>query len=135
MVARIVALVIGAVLIIAGIAGLATAGDDLFGFLVTPTHDVVLLATGVLALAAGVIPGALGVYYSRLYSQVFGVAYGLLFIVGSFSDTLLGLFPVNFADTILHLVLAVVMLLVGYTAIGLYGTRPEERERRMRPAA
>lgn len=108
--AQLYALVVGAVLVIAGIIGFfvstafGTPGETgaLLGILeVNGWHNVVHLASGALLLAvAGRADTA------RTVVLAFGAVYVLVFILGLVMDPILGIIPVNGADNILHLLLA-----------------------------
>ena len=134
MVARAYALVFGAILTILGIAGLAT-GDVVFGLQVATLQDWVHLLTGALGLIAGLWVGYVGITYSRLYAQIFGVVYTLVAVIGFATGEVLALFPVGTAESIIYLVIGVVGLLVGFTSWGLAWTRHEDLPERLRRAA
>jgi Domain of unknown function (DUF4383) len=112
--ARVYALVVGVVLVAAGIIGFfyessfttdESVRGSVFGLLdVNGWHNVVHIATGLLGiLAARTLTSA------RTYCLLFGVVYALVcvwgFIVGN-DGSVLGIVPVNTADNILHLLLA-----------------------------
>ena len=82
-------------------------GDNLLGFEVNGFHNVVHVASGLLLLAfAGRRKGA---FYVAL---IFGLTYGLVALIGLVDgETVLGLFPVNPADNILHIALSAVGVL------------------------
>src|SRR5919199_3781432 len=116
--AQLYALLVGGVLVVAGIIGFfysSTFGspgkvDDVFGILsVNGWHNVVHIATGALGLLA------LG-YAARLYAGGLGVVYIAVavwgFIIGS-GDSILSIVPVNTEDNILH-------LLIGAAGLGAY---------------
>src|SRR5919197_5137193 len=112
--ARLYALVFGAVLVVAGIIGFfynstftsnESVHDDVFGILsVNGWHNVVHIATGALGLAAF----AGGAYAARTYAFGLGAVYIVVavwgFIVGD-GDQILGFFPVNTEDNVLHLLI------------------------------
>jgi uncharacterized membrane protein YphA (DoxX/SURF4 family) len=120
--ARLYALVVGSVLVVAGIIGFFYnahfgSGNDVFGtdtsvkvfgiLAVNGWHNVVHIATGALGLlAAG--------YAARAYALGLGFVYIVIaiwgFIIGS-GDSILSIVPVNTADNFLHLIL-------GLTGIG-----------------
>jgi hypothetical protein len=126
-VARTFALVFGAVYVLVGILGfirpLTDAPDNglIFGdeanllniFVINWFHNLAHLAIGVLGLAA-----SRQTDMSKLYAQVVGVAYALLFVIGLFTSDFLGILPLNGPDNILHLLSAVVALVIGFTNIG-----------------
>lgn len=78
-------------------------------FEVDGTHNLIHLLSGAAALIA-----AKSAAYARTYLRVFGVVYGLVFLLGLMQDEVLGLFPVNTADNLLHLVLAAAALYGGF---------------------
>jgi uncharacterized protein DUF4383 len=120
--ARVYALVVGAVLVVAGIIGFfynaeftsnESVHDAVFGILnVNGWQNVVHIATGVLGLAAF----AGGAYAARGYAFGLGVVYLAVaiwgFIIGS-GDSILSIVPVNTEDNVLHLALGVLGLLAG----------------------
>jgi hypothetical protein len=132
--ARLYALVVGTVLVAAGIIGFFYnahfgSGNDVFGndssvkvfgiLAVNGWHNVVHIATGALGLlAAG--------YAARAYAYGLGVVYIAIaiwgFIIGS-GDSILTIVPVNTADNFLHLILGVLGVLAG-AATKEPGTRP-----------
>ena len=112
-------LVVGAVLVIAGIIGFfysstftsdESVHDDVFGLLsVNGWHNVVHLVTGLLGLAAAG-------YAARQYALGLGLVYLVVavwgFIIGS-GDSILSIVPVNTEDNILHLILGLTGLAAG----------------------
>lgn len=74
-------------------------------------HNVIHIASGAAALAAGLNSERL----SQLWFRVFGVVYAIVTVVGFVQkDTVLGIFHVNTGDNFLHLALAVAILAVGF---------------------
>ncbi len=105
----------GIVFLVVGVLGFVpglTSGGMLLGiFTVDSLHNLIHILSGVLAIAAAWGSGA----YARLYFKVFGVVYGLVTVVGFLQgDTVLGLFMVNMADNLLHLVIAAAALWIGF---------------------
>ena len=102
----------GIILLVIGVLGFVpgiTSDGSLLGiFEVDALHNVIHLVSGLLALVfAASAP--------KTFFKVFGVVYLLLALVGFVQgDTVLGLVGVNMADNVLHLVLGVVALLVGF---------------------
>jgi hypothetical protein len=113
------ALVFGIVFVVIGIGGFLpflvtkdSAGMDLLLglFMVSALHNVIHLVSGVAALASSATEK-----YARLYFQVFGVVYALVTVIGFVQgDTVLGLIHVNMADNLLHLVIALASLYLGF---------------------
>jgi Domain of unknown function (DUF4383) len=121
------ALVIGATLVVVGIAGFfynasfgtgdGTDRDAVFGILdVNGWHNVVHVLTGALGLAAsGAYDG------SRIYALAFGATYLLVAVLGFAAgdgDEIFNLIPVNTADNMLH-------LLIGFAGVGAGIATPE----------
>jgi hypothetical protein len=108
--------IFGVVFVVVGALGWVPAvnpGGKLLGiFDVNPAHNFVHLATGVVAIIAGVVSEK----GSRIFFQVFGVIYGLVAALGFFSgdQPLLGIVANNAADSVLHVVIAVVALYLGF---------------------
>jgi Domain of unknown function (DUF4383) len=114
-------LVIGAVLVVAGIIGFFYSSDfgdpgdvdSVFGILdVNGWHNVVHIATGGLGLLAF----AAGAYAARTYAFGLGAVYIVVaiwgFIVGD-GDAILSVVAVNTEDNILHLLIGVAGLAAG----------------------
>lgn len=108
-------MVFGAVFLAIGILGfvpgITTEDGLLLGiFQVSPLHNVIHILSGIAALVA-----MSSASYSRLWFRVFGVVYAIVAIVGwAQGTTVLGLIDVNVADNILHTVLALAILGVGF---------------------
>lgn len=122
--AKQVAVIFGIVMLLIGvlgfIPGLTTAGPAgtsyrlLLGiFAINPVHNVIHLATGAVALAAGLYGSGA---YARMYFGVFGVVYALVSLIGitgilfDSHGSLLGIVPINGADNILHVAITVLAL-------------------------
>jgi hypothetical protein len=108
------AVIFGIVFVIVGILGFIPnpiVGAD--GIFVTDAiHNIVHLLIGVVLLVAAKSASA-----SAMWLKVFGVVYLVLFVDGLIQpNALLGFVTANTADTWLHLVLGVVLLLVGFMA-------------------
>ena len=136
--ARLYALIVGAVLVVAGIIGFfynseftsdKSVHDAVFGILnVNGWHNVVHIATGALGLAAF----AAGAYAARTYALGLGVVYLAVaiwgFAIGS-GDSILSVVPVNTEDNVLHLVLGILGIVAGLASSAPrrrpeLGTRP-----------
>jgi Domain of unknown function (DUF4383) len=127
--AQLYCLIAGATLLVAGVAGfIADAsfdfgdgiqGSDLIVFEVNGTHNLIHLASGgVLLLAAARRAPA------KAVALTFGIVYGVVTVIGLIDgEDVLGLFPVDAADNILHLALAAV-------GIGAALASPGDDERR-----
>lgn len=103
------------VYIVIGVLGFVPAaapdGMLLGVFHVDAMHNVVHLASGVVAA----ITAMMGARWARVYFQVFGVVYALVAVVGFVQgDSILGVFGVNAADNWLHVLLAAVSLYFGF---------------------
>ncbi|OGC82228.1 MAG: hypothetical protein A2V81_00635 [Candidatus Abawacabacteria bacterium RBG_16_42_10] len=110
-----IAFVFGAVLLLVGILGLIpaiTANGLLLGiFAVDTLHNIVHLLSGAVIIFAALNSDAA----ASMALKIFGVIYALVTIVGFVQEsTVLGLLTVNLADNILHLVIALVALIVGF---------------------
>lgn len=104
----IIFLVIG----VLGFVGPLAPGGKLLGiFAVDAVHNIIHILSGLVALfLAGSAKGA------RSYFQIFGIVYALVTILGLFgSGSILGIFVVNGADNILHLIIAVLALYLGFS--------------------
>jgi len=112
------AILFGIVFLAIGILGFVqgiTKDDMLLGiFTVNPAHSVVHIASGVVALLCGIS----GFSASRTFFRIFGIIYAIVAVLGFYNgdQPLLGLISNNMADTWLNVVLAVVMLFLGFGA-------------------
>ena len=111
------AIIFGLFFIIAGIAGFVSSlapGGMLFGiFMVGPVHNIIHLASGVVAL----ICGFAGAGASRKYFQIFGVMYLLVGLLGLYygNQPLVGMVEHNQADIGLHIAIALASLFLGFS--------------------
>ena len=127
--AKQVAVIFGIVMLVVGILGFVPAVNAagpsgtsytlLLGiFAVNPVHNVIHLATGAVALAAGQYGSGA---YARMYFLVFGIVYTLVTVIGitgllfDSHGSLLGIVPINGADNVLHL--AITALALGIYAL------------------
>lgn len=112
---RIIAILFGIGFIFAGVAGfLPTFVQDglLFGYFeVNAMHNMVHLVSGVIAIMA-----ATRFSLAKLYFQVFGIIYTLLALVGFWRNGDLFVMHMNMADNILHIVIGVVAIYLGFSA-------------------
>lgn len=103
--------ILGVVFLAIGVLGFFN--DPLLGvFEVDTLHNIIHLLSGALAL----VVAGMGTDAMRAYTRVFGVVYGLVAVLGFLmpGDMILGLFMSTMADDVLHLVLAVVLLYIGF---------------------
>jgi hypothetical protein len=104
---------LGVVLILVGILGFFN--DPILGiFEVDTLHNIIHLASGILAVIF-----ARNASQAMMFGKVFGIVYALVAIIGFVqSDTVLNLITVNMADNVLHVVLAIVFLWIGFSKGG-----------------
>jgi hypothetical protein len=119
------AILFGIVFLLIGIVGFVPAITPANGMLlgifhVNTAHNFVHLASGVIFLLCGMA----GVGASRTFFRIFGIVYALVALLGFYygDQALLGLIANNTADTWLHVVLAMVMLFLGFGASGSKAT-------------
>jgi len=118
-VARILAVLIGIVLIFIGVAGFVptfTPDGKLFNYF-TPSalHNIIHIITGVIAIMAATKEST-----ARLYFQVVGIIYIAAAVWGFWKGGDLYIMQVTLADNIFHVVFGVIALLIGF------GKRSEE---------
>mgnify|MGYP001157859953 FL=1 len=102
------AAITGLVFLLLGLYGYIDPGG--FGlFHLGGAHNVIHLIVGILGLAA-----SFGEGYAFRYSQVVGVLYLLLAVIGVFTGTLFGLMHVGLADNVLHFVVGAIALYFGF---------------------
>src|SRR5256885_10442755 len=106
-----------AVGILGFVPGVSAPGSDgmpmLLGiFMVNTAHSVVHIVSGAIFLIASMS----GAGAARIWFQIFGVIYAVVAILGFMnpSGPLLGMISNNPNDTYLHVVLAVLMLAIGF---------------------
>jgi hypothetical protein len=105
----------GVILLLVGVLGfvpgITTDGLLLGIFQVDTIHNVIHLLSGAIALWAGMT----SMSAAKMYFQIFGVVYALVTVLGFVAGgSILGLFAVNMADNLLHVVIAVVALWAGF---------------------
>lgn len=104
------AIVFLAVGILGFVPGITSNGHLLGIFEVDTLHNIIHLVSGLVFLYAAMTPAKAGLVY-----KVFGVVYALVAVIGLIQgDTVLGLINTNMADHLLHVVLAVLILYVGF---------------------
>ena len=107
------AMTLGVVFILVGLLGFVN--NPILGlFAVDTLHNLIHLVTGIAAVAMA----SKGEAMAKKWAQVFGVIYALVAVLGlvfaSGGGKLLGLIEVNTADHVLHVVLSLVILYVGF---------------------
>ena len=111
-----IAVIFGVVFVAVGALGFVPAavpdGKLLGLFEVNTMHNVVHLATGLVAIFVGMN----GDGASRLFFRIFGVIYALVAVLGVVygEQPILGLVANNYADVGLHAAIAVVALYLGF---------------------
>ncbi len=111
-------LLLGVVFVAVGILGWVSGGHGhvLIIFGINMTHNLVHLASGIVALLA-VFTG--GEKYSKLYLLVFGAVYGVVAIGGFLNvPQVVTMLNINPADNFLHLAIAAASLYFGATSKG-----------------
>ncbi len=117
--AQLYALIFGAVLLIAGIAGffVPEGGASFSGsesatlvlFDINGPHNIIHLASGAVGLAMAASPAS-----ARLFALGFGAVYALVTVLGFLLPSpLLGIVPINAADNLLHLTIAAAGIAAG----------------------
>lgn len=93
------------------VPGITTATGYLLGiFRVDAIHNIIHILSGIIALmCAGSAAKAQG------YFKIFGIVYALVTVLGFIQgQAVLGLIAVNAADNVLHLLLAIIFLALGF---------------------
>ena len=133
--ARVFCLVVGATLVLVGVLGFIAEsafdtgsgvdGENLIIFEVNGWHNLVHIASGLFLLAL------MGRHdTARVAALSFGAVYGVVTIIGLVDgEDVLGLFPVNAADNVLH-----ILLTIAAFAAGLAPRREPARDRSPRTA-
>ena len=110
---RFFAILFGIAFIFAGVVGFLPTfklDDLLFGyFTATPMHNVIHIATGVIAIMA-----ATSHRLARLYFQLFGLIYTALAVWGFWTNGDVIIMHLTLADSVFHITVGVVALLVGF---------------------
>jgi hypothetical protein len=112
--AKTLVMILGVVFVIIGLLGFFMDSPLLGLFEVDTVHNVVHLLSGVIAIAAA----AMGESAAKTYAKVFGLVYALVTVLGFVMGTdekLLGLMVINANDNYLHLLLAVILLYLGFS--------------------
>lgn len=110
--AKSIIMVLGVLFIIIGVLGYFN--NPVLGvFEVDTLQNIFHILSGVVAIAMA----AIGQRAAKFFAKTLGLIYGLVAILGFILGTeekLLGLMQINTADNFLHLLLAVVLLFVGF---------------------
>lgn len=110
---RIIAVIFGIVMLAVGVLGFVPSlvpGGLLLGFFeVNVIHNLVHIATGLVALAAGQSDA-----YAKLFFQIFGIIYGIVTVLGFVLNGNLMLMHVNTLDNFLHLGITIIALYLGF---------------------
>src|SRR6185312_7485999 len=123
--ARLYAVVVGLVLVVAGVMGFfyepqftsdESVRDGVLGILdVNGWHNLVHIATG----AFGLLAFAAGASAARTYAFALGAVYVVVavwgFVIGD-GASILGIIPINTEDSILHLLIGLVGIAAGVAA-------------------
>lgn len=112
--ARTIAYVLGAVLLVVGVLGFFN--NPVLGFFeVDLIHNLIHLITGAVLLYAAWKSEVMAV----MIAKVLGIVYALVGVLGFFAGgSILGFFAVNGADNVLHILLALILLYAGFMAKG-----------------
>lgn len=117
-----IAIIFGLVIFIVGVLGYfpeITPDGMLLGiFHVNNLHNIIHLVTGVIAFFCGLN----STDASRVFFKVFGLIYTLVALLGFYymNNPIFGLIANNLADAILHLVIGVVALILGFGCCSHY---------------
>lgn len=104
-------LIFGVIMTLIGVIGFFN--DPVIGlFEVDTFHNLIHLLTGIIAIGVAIK----GEVAAQSFAKIFGILYLLLGVIGLFwpNDLFLGLIEINLADDILHIVLGVSLLFIGY---------------------
>lgn len=112
-VTRLLAILFGIAFIFVGVAGFIptfTPDGLLFGYFTSvPMHNIVHILTGVIAIMC-----ATSYSLARVYFQIFGLLYMAAAIWGFWNNGDLYMMHLTLADNILHVVIGLIALLVGF---------------------
>lgn len=108
---KLVAQIVGAVLLVVGLAGFFSDGMLLM-LGVNGLHNFVHVASGIAGLALGFYANGM---HAQYFNKVFGVVYIIVAILGFVaSGLMMDLLAINTADNILHIVIGVILAGVGF---------------------
>ena len=101
------------------VPGITSSGHLLGIFEVDTLHNVIHLLSGIIAfMCSGSTMSA------KSFFKIFGVIYAIVTVVGFLRGDVLGLFGVNMADNLLHLLISVVALVLGFGGSGAGAPTP-----------
>lgn len=106
------ATILGAILLLVGIIGFVN--NPVLGiFPVNNLHNLVHIVSGVVLVWAGVWGGTT---VARMVNRIFGIVYGLVAVLGFVAPgMMMNLLNVEMKDNILHILIAVASLIVGFS--------------------
>jgi hypothetical protein len=119
--------IVGAILLVAGIAGLVIPGNNTLGFPTNTLHDFIHIGTGVIWLFAGSQRGAT----FRNIALVFGVVYGLVTLMGFLAPSTTGALMADDPNATLATMMPDNLLHILLTALALYAGLSGRRETAM----
>lgn len=111
-----IAIIFGIIMVIVGALGFvpeANPNGRLLGvFHVNLEHNLIHIATGIVSIICGLVSE----HASRLFFQIFGIIYGLVALLGLYygDRPILGLVANNMADVVLHFIIAIFALYLGF---------------------
>lgn len=107
--------VFAVVFLLVGVLGFFMTTDGLLLgiFEVDTTHNIIHIASGLVALVCAMM----GYAAARGYLILFGIVYGLVTLLGFLNGgDIVGLITTNAADNYLHLAITIVTLVVGFAS-------------------
>lgn len=112
---RTISYILGAVMALAGIIALAMGGSVLGTFTAGTTLSVSWLVAGIITLVVAIWMPA----QSMLWAKIIGVILAIVAVVGFvMSGPVLGLLDNTMANNVLHIVLAIIFLIIGFVPMG-----------------
>jgi len=113
---RILAILFGVFFVIAGILGFIpdfTPQGKLLGiFAINPLHNIIHIATGILALLSGLSSSSASKFFFIFFGLAYAVVAGFGFYYGE--GILFNTMPLNIADNLLNAGIAIVSLYIGF---------------------
>lgn len=130
-----IAIIFGIIMLIIGVLGFipdaAPQGYLLGLFHINLPHNLIHILTGAISLYCGLSGGKA----SRIFFQVFGIVYGIVAILGFFYESrpILGFIANNMADNILHVVIALAALYLGFGCCCRCTSKSEDKDTHSKP--